>query len=58
MVDPEGYGGEEALVVVWARRVLQRGDSLVAELKARVGLVCGVAAVAEPATAVGRKKRA
>jgi len=31
-------GVEGALIVIWARRVLQRGDSLVAELKGRAGL--------------------
>lgn len=38
LADVAKYGGEEALVVVWARRVLERGDRLVAELKVRPGL--------------------
>jgi hypothetical protein len=38
LADVAKYGGEEALVVLWARRMLQRGDNLGAELKARAGL--------------------
>jgi hypothetical protein len=45
--DPERCGGEEALVVLWARRVLQHGDSRIAELKERAGL--------EPAGQTDRK---
>jgi hypothetical protein len=36
--DVERYGGEEALVVLWASRVLQRGESLVAKARKRAGL--------------------
>jgi hypothetical protein len=33
--DPAKYGGEEALLVIWARRVLQGGVSIRGELAAR-----------------------
>jgi hypothetical protein len=38
LADVAKYGGEGALVVLWARRVLERGDSLVAEIRERAGL--------------------
>jgi hypothetical protein len=41
LADVAKHGGEGALVVLWARRVLQRGDSLVAEARERAGLEPG-----------------
>jgi hypothetical protein len=50
LADVAEYGGEGALLVLWAWRLLERGDSLVAELKARAGL--------EPAGQTERKEAA
>jgi hypothetical protein len=38
LADVAKYGGQGALVVLWARQVIQGSDSLVAKTKARAGL--------------------
>ena len=38
MSDPERYGGEQALVVVWAKMVLRGDNSIIGKLRKRAGL--------------------